>query len=118
MTLPVARDPVVAAVVYPVGIENQNISETHQRDLPEFGGLELRLPKVQGVVLPAIRVICGDLQTKRKKLHQSAFIDVHELAILRREPQRWRMSEICEAEMTTRADLAIDHGCNFARVPC
>src|SRR5215469_10825873 len=75
----------IATVVNPVGIENKNISWTHQRDLTDIGRVEFGLPEGQRVIFLAIRVICGDLQTKRKKLHHSTLIDVHELARFRRE---------------------------------
>jgi hypothetical protein len=41
----------VAAVVNSIGVKDQNISRTHQRNL-EIGRVELCLPEVQGVVPP------------------------------------------------------------------
>src|SRR5271170_2654168 len=106
----------VATVVNPIGIEKKNISGTQQCDLIEIGSVYLCLPEVHGVVFLIIRMICWDLQTERKKLRHTAFVDVHELAILCREHQGWRMPEIRKAKMTARADFAVYHGCVFACV--
>jgi hypothetical protein len=99
----------VAAVVHSVSIENKNISGTHQRDLAEVGRVEVSLPQVDGIVFFAIRVIGGNLQAERKELHHAAFIDMHELSVLRREHQRRRMPKICESKLTARADFAVQH---------
>ena len=97
----------VAAVVNSIGVKNENVSWTHQRELAEIRRVKLCLSEVQGVVFLAIRMICGDLQTKGKKLRHSAFIDIHELAIFRREHQRGRMPEIGKAKITAWAYLAV-----------
>ena len=58
----------VAAVVDSVGIEDKNVSRTHQRDLGDIGRVELLLPYIHRVVFLTIRMICGELQPERKKL--------------------------------------------------
>src|SRR5580704_16596679 len=92
------------------------MSRTKQCELTEIRSVYLCLPQVHGVVLLIIWKICWDLQTERKKLRHTAFV-VHELAMLRREHQRWRMSEIRKAKITARADFAVYHGCVFACAP-
>ena len=52
--------------------------------------------------------------SKRQEAHHPAFINLDELARLRREKKR-RMAEIDEPEMTGRTHLAVQHGRDLAR---
>ena len=105
----------IGAVVDSIGVENENIARTHQCNLADIGRVELFLSEIQGIVFLAIRMICRNLEAERKELHHAALIDVHELAVLGREHQGWRMPEIHEAKTTAWADFAVQHGCDFAR---
>ena len=48
----------VATVVNTIGIEDKNISRTHERDLGEIGSIEFCLPYIQGIVFLEIGVVC------------------------------------------------------------
>src|SRR5690242_12192093 len=47
----------VAAVVNSIGIEDKNISRTHERDLGEIGSIEFCLPYIQGIVFLKVGVV-------------------------------------------------------------
>ena len=75
--------------------------------MSDVGGVESALAEAQRVIFFAIGVIGGDLETKREEPHHVNVIDGHELAIFCGEDQRRRVSEIDEAEMAERVDLAV-----------
>src|SRR5215469_17563383 len=86
----------IAAVVNPVGVEEKNVSGTHQRNLRDIGGIHSSRARLHGEVLLTVGMIFWDLQSQSYELRHPGFVDWHELAIFRREDQRRRVPETDE----------------------
>src|SRR3989442_3984846 len=93
--------------------KKKNAPRTNQFHLSHSGGAPPPLPEFQGKVPVTIRIIFGKLQSERQKLHHPALVNLHELAVLGREDQRWWMSKIHESKITIRMYFTIKHGRNL-----
>src|SRR5260370_27877936 len=100
----------VAAVVDTIGIEQENVPWTQQRELGDIGGVRVALPGVQREIPIPIRMIFRDVQAERQKLHHTALIYLHELPIFRGEDE-WRdISEIHQSKIAKRVYFSLKHG--------
>src|ERR1700745_2566916 len=99
----------IAAAIHAIGIKKEDVPCIHERELGHARRLHASLPIVQREVAVPVRMVFGDLQAEREKLHHPALVQFHESAKFRRVNEWRRMSEIHKSKVAGWPDFAIQH---------
>src|SRR6185312_2416984 len=73
----------ITAVIDAIGIEENNVSSTHQYNLRHIGVGHVVFTEPDECVPASVRMISGDLEPERRKLSEAARSDIHEPAVFR-----------------------------------
>src|ERR1035437_2046301 len=106
----------IAAVVNPVCIKEEDVTGTHECDFCHVRGVHFPCPERYRKVLVPVRIVLGNFQSERKELHHASLIDLHEPFVFCRRYQRWWVAEIYKTERSTGTYLTVEHGGDFARI--